>query len=175
MVAGLYVDEGTQSHNPGDLFPGPCELSWHCSLGNYLLFKKIPRIEAELRRTIFPGPLPMHIEIVQPSDDVLEIVAWNGTGRTREKLRSARLSREQGDFSCSPEGFKLKRLSGGLGDGRFVGAHEWEDRILTRSEDGHLVLKLDRGAWGIVLFVPMAAFSTAGYRWRPAPANTPVN
>jgi hypothetical protein len=175
-LAGLYSDAGTQSDNPGDLFPGPCDAGWHCSLGTYLFYTKLPRIESVLTRKIFPERPPTEIEIIQ-ADGVLEAVAWHGTGSTRRKLQAVRFTKEQGEFTCTAEGIKLKRLSGGIGavggGGAAIAAVEREDRTLNRGEDGHLVLKVERGAWGIVIFVPAMAFSTSWYRWKPAPASSP--
>ena len=174
-LAGLYDDAGTQSGNPGDYFPGACDAGWHCSLGTYLFYTNLPRIERVLTRKIFPGRSPTEIEIIQ-ADGVLEAVAWHGTGSTRQKLQAVRFTKEQGEFTCTADGLTLKRLSGGsgfAGSGGGVGGVEREDRTLNRGEDGHLVLKVERGAWGIVLFVPAAAFSTSWYRWQPAPASSP--
>ena len=174
-LAGLYDDAGTQSGNPGDYFPGACDAGWHCSLGTSMFYTNLPRIERVLTRKIFPERSPTEIEIIQ-ADGVLEAVAWHGTGSTRQKLQAVRFTKEQGEFTCTADGLNLKRLSGGsgfAGHGGGVGGVEREDRTLNRGEDGHLVLKIERAAWGIVFFVPAAAFSTSWYRWQPAPANSP--
>jgi hypothetical protein len=169
MIAGLYIDEGIQRHNPNDPSKGPCELSWDCSLSNYLFFKHIPRRQTKMASEMFPGVRPTHTEIIQLSDDLLEVVAWNGSGSTRKRLRGTRLIRDHGDFSCSPEGLKLRRRSASFGAQNIGGVSEWEDRFMTRSEDGRLVLKLDSGMIGLLLFFPMAARGSAWYRWEPAP------
>jgi hypothetical protein len=171
LIAGLYVDEGIQRHNPNDQSTGPCALSWDCSLSNYLFFKQMTRTENPQLLRMFSGARPTHAEVIQPSDDLLEIVAWEGTGSTRKRLRGTRFLRDHGDFSCSPEGIKLRRRAGGFGS-PIVPMTQWEDRIVTRSEDGRLVLKLNTGMIGVV-FVPMAGGTTAWYRWEPAPPNAP--
>lgn len=176
-LAGLYDDAGTQSGNPGDLAPGSCDAGWHCSLGTYLFYSTVPRTETVLTRWIFPKRAPTHVELIQTSE-VLEAVAWHGTGSTRQKLQTVRFTKEKGEFTCTAEGVRLKRGSGGFaigsgGSGAGIAAYEHEDRTLNRGEDGHLVLKVERAAFGVILIVPAMAINDSWYRWKPALASSP--
>jgi hypothetical protein len=82
------------------------------------------------------------VEIKQATPDNLELIVWRYDGKDRFMLRQDVLSMKTGDFSCGPEGLKLKTRSEAfvLGVSNGVGSVA---RTLNRAADRSLVMKVE--------------------------------
>lgn len=176
IIAGLYGDIGEPSPECGGRedrhFRRNCKLlSFNFFSGDEEFMETDPHDDP--LHKIFPEGVPTHMEIAQPNNDKLEIVAWSRTVSEQRMLRRAVLSMHKGDFSCSPEGLRLKRRTGIRGVLLTVGFF-WEDRTFNRSEDGFLIMNSEnRGFLCSGGLIPVAGGGNRWIRWRANPNSAP--
>lgn len=105
------------------------------------------------------------VEIKQTTPDSLELVVWRSDGRDRFMLRQDLLSMKAGDFSCGPEGLKLKTRSEAfvLGLSNGVGS---VTRTLNRAADRSLVMKVEQTMISHhYIYIPLVFSSEYWLRW----------
>jgi hypothetical protein len=110
-----------------------------------------------------------HVEIVQPAPDILQVIVWSGEENDRSRLWLEVLSMDKGDFSCGPDGLRLRSRTDWLivGISNFFG---WVSRTLNRSEDGSLVMKIGERGFGNHTFLPIGSVYDYWIRWTPMPS-----
>ena len=105
------------------------------------------------------------VEIKQATPDNLQLIVWSSDGRDRFMLRQEVLSMKTGDFSCGPEGLKLKTRSEAvvLGVSNGVGSVA---RTLNRAADRSLVMKVEETMISHhFIFIPIVLSSGYWLRW----------
>lgn len=159
IIAGVYKDDAEPG--PEAYFSG--RNSDHGSL-IYNLLSKAP-VSRDVQHLM---DRVTHVEIVQPTPDMLQVIVWSGEGNERVMLWVEVLSMDKGDFSCGPDGLQLRSLTDWFitGVSNYFG---WVSRTFNRSEDGSLVLKIRGRVFGNTAFLPLGGVSDSWIRWTPMP------
>ena len=168
MIAGAYKDYAKLG--PGAYFVG------RYSVRGSLIYNLLSKEDHPWRRR---APIARdvqhlidratHVEIVQPAPDILQVIIWSGEGNDQSRLWLEVLSMAKGDFSCGPDGLRLRSRT----DWLFVGIinfFAWESRTFNRSEDGSLLMKIGDRSFGNLVFVPLGLVFDYWIRWTPIPS-----
>lgn len=104
------------------------------------------------------------IEILQPANSILDVVAWKDVDGERKEMARLHLSADHGDFHCENGEMRLApRIHAAtviLVD--FVAP---ETRVFSKASDGALIMKRTTSLVGHVLVVPMVVSSGEWIRW----------
>jgi hypothetical protein len=112
-----------------------------------------------------------HVELIQQDDQAIDVILWvsgnkNGEPTMRNRIvGQQRLSVDEGDFSCSEDGLRLRTRSiyFVFGIDNLVG---FENRTFNRTGDRDLVMRSEELSIGNMVIVPIGSNKTIWVRWK---------
>jgi hypothetical protein len=116
-----------------------------------------------LDRILIPQSLisdSISVNIHQSNEDTLEISFWKGQKLILKKI----YSKENKEFSCSPQGIRIRYKDWFGGEGFELGM-EWGWLYLAKSTDGALVVNQRSKVFGVLFFIPVFGSGSTWYRF----------